>query len=429
MSSRIRKVSAREILDSRGFPTVEVDVQLADGSLGRAAVPSGASTGSHEALELRDGGPRYQGKGVLKAVHNIQMLSPKVVGKSPDDLPALDDALIKLDGTPNKSRMGANALLGVSMAVCRAGAVSAKLPLYAYIRKTYGLKRKGWLLPAPMLNIINGGKHADSGIDVQEFMIVPVGLPDYSRALRAASEIYHHLKKILADRGHVVSVGDEGGFAPKIRTHDEVLETIMAAIRAAGYRPGRDIAIALDSAATEFFSGGKYNFEGRKLSSAELTAVYEKWAAKYPVISYEDPLAEDDWDGWLRLTQRLGNKIRVVGDDLFVTNPLRLERGITSGTANAILIKLNQIGTVTETVRVIERAQQAGYSAIVSHRSGETEDSFIADLAVAVNAGAIKTGAPCRSERLAKYNQLLRIEAALGSKAEYARGLSFRRGR
>jgi len=421
---KIKKIIAREILDSRGFPTVEVDVALADGTVGRAAVPSGASTGTHEALELRDGGKRYLGKGVQKAVANVGKIAPRLAGKDAEDLPALDDIMLKLDGTENKTRLGANAILGVSMAAARAGAAANNLPLYVWLRKVYGIKDREFIIPAPMLNIVNGGKHADSGIDVQEFMIVPVGLPRFSEALRAASEVYHNLKKILASRGYTVSVGDEGGFAPKIPKHDDVLKTIMQGIKNAGYSD-RQICLALDSAASEFYSDGAYKFEGKKRDAAEMTSIYAGWAKKYPVISYEDPLAEDDWDGWKHFTAHLGDKVRIIGDDLFVTNPERVYRGINEGAANAVLIKLNQIGSVTETMNVIKMAHDANYATVISHRSGETEDAFIADLAVAVNAGAIKTGAPCRSERLCKYNQLLRIEAELGAKARYAKGGAF----
>ncbi len=426
MNTKIKKISAREILDSRGFPTVEADILLADGSIGRAAVPSGASTGTHEALELRDGGARYKGKGVTKAVNNIhKYIAPRLAGLKADEPARLDEIMLAADATASKSKLGANAILAVSMAACRAGAVSYRLPLYEYLRKAYGLKSRDYLLPAPMLNIINGGKHADSGIDVQEFMIVPAGASSFSEAMRMACEVYHTLKSIIAKKGYTVSVGDEGGFAPKIPRHDEVLKTIMEAINGAGYDSGK-ISIALDSAASEFYKDGKYQFENSPLDAREMTSRYAVWADKYPVISYEDPLAEDDWDGWRYLTGKLGSKMRIVGDDIFVTNPQRLERGIASGAANAILIKLNQIGSVTETINVIQKAHKAGYAAVISHRSGETEDSFIADLAVATNAGAIKTGAPCRSERLCKYNQLMRIEGELGKKARYAKNTAFR---
>lgn len=423
MAAKIKKVFAREILDSRGFPTVEAEVLLSDGSTGRAAVPSGASTGTHEALELRDGGTRFLGKGVLRAVKNVDKLAAKVTGLS--DIARVDQVMLACDGSDNKSRLGANAILGVSMASCRAFAAHHDMTLYSYLRKAFALKYKDYLLPAPMLNIINGGKHADSGIDVQEFMIVPTGAPKFSEALRKACEVYQHLKKLLASQGYTVSVGDEGGFAPKIRKHDDVLKTIMTAIKNAGYSD-KDITLALDAAASEFFAEGKYQFEGRKLDAESMVAIYGDWAARYPLISFEDPLAEDDWQGFALMTAELGKKARIVGDDLFVTNPVRLARGIENGVGNAILIKLNQIGSVSETVNVIEQAHEAGYTAIVSHRSGETEDSFIADLAVATNAGAIKTGAPCRSERLCKYNQLLRIEGELGSKARYAKDSAFK---
>ncbi|MFA6583488.1 MAG: phosphopyruvate hydratase, partial [Elusimicrobiaceae bacterium] len=333
--------------------------------------------------------------------------------------------MIAFDGTENKSRLGANALLGVSMAALRVGAESRKVPLYEHIRKVYGLKETEYIIPAPMLNIVNGGRHADSGLDVQEFMVVPTGAAKFSDALRKATEVYHNLKKILAGRKMTVSVGDEGGFAPHIRKHDEVLETIMEAVETAGYC-GDEIKIAIDAAASEFYSGGKYKFEGKSVDAKKMTAIYTGWAKRFPVISLEDPLSEDDWEGWQYLTGRLGDKITIVGDDLFVTNPGRLETGIKSNAANAILIKLNQIGTVTETVDVIAAAHKAKYNCVISHRSGETEDSFIADLAVATNAGAIKTGAPCRSERLCKYNQLLRIEEELGRKAQYAQGRVFK---
>ncbi len=421
---KIKNIIGREILDSRGFPTVEVDVILADGTSASAAVPSGASTGTHEALELRDGGKRYLGKGVQKAVANVGKIAAKLAGKDAEDLPALDELMIKLDGTPNKSKLGANAILGVSMAAARASANANKLPLYVWLRKVYGIKSKDFVLPAPMLNIVNGGKHADSGIDVQEFMIVPVGVSKFSEAMRAASEVYHNLKKILAAEGHTISVGDEGGFAPKIAKHEDVLKTILRGVKAAGYSE-KQVSLALDSAASEFYSDGAYQFEKKARTAEAMTAIYAGWANKYPIVSFEDPLAEDDWNGWKHFTAHLGDRVRVIGDDLFVTNPDRLYRGINEGAANAILIKLNQIGSVTETMRVIKMAQDAGYSTVISHRSGETEDPFIADLAVATNAGAIKTGAPCRSERLCKYNRLLRIEGELGAKAKYAKASAF----
>ena len=425
MDAKIKKITAREILDSRGFPTVEADITLTDGSFGRAAVPSGASTGTHEALEMRDGGKRYLGKGVVKAVENVnKAIAAEITGLKADQI-KIDEMMIELDGTQMKTKLGANAILSVSMALARAGAASAKLPLYAYIRKAYGLKHKDYLIPTPMMNIINGGRHADSGINIQEFMIVPTGAASFSDGIRMGCEIYHTLKKILAKAGYTTAVGDEGGFAPKIFTHEAVLETICNAIKEAGYT-FKEGQIALDSAASEFFQNDRYVFEGSNLTYQDLTSKYSEWRKHFPVISYEDPLAEDDWDGWSHLSKHLAKKVRVIGDDLFVTNPERLKKGLEEDVANAILIKLNQIGSLTETVRVIEMAHKADYATVISHRSGETEDSFIADLAVATNAGAIKTGAPCRSERLAKYNQLLRIEEELGKKARYARDFAFK---
>lgn len=426
MDAKIKKIVSREILDSRGYPTIETDVYLSDGSFGRAAVPSGASTGSNEALELRDGGKRFIGKGVQKAVENVHKhIFPEIVDMKACDQQKIDDMMIKLDGTQNKTKLGANAILSVSMALARACAASNKMPLYAYIRKAYGLKHKDYLIPTPMLNIINGGKHADSGLSVQEFMIVPAGAKKFSEAIRMSSEIYHTLKKILAKGGYTVAVGDEGGFAPKIFTHEAVLETIMNAIKEAGYS-SKDVQIALDSAASEFYKEGKYIFEGSNMDYEGLSSKYMEWKKHFPIISYEDPLSEFDWEGWDYLTKHLGKKMRLVGDDIFVTNPHIFEKGIQEHVANAILIKLNQIGSLSETIKVINMAHAAGYSAVISHRSGETEDSFIADLAVATNAGAIKTGAPCRSERLAKYNQLLRIEQELGAKAKYAGNHAFK---
>lgn len=426
MDIKIKKIFSREILDSRGFPTVETDVYLSDGSFGRAAVPSGASTGSNEALELRDGDKRYGGKGVLKAVNNVNTtISKALVGIKATEQQKIDKIMIDLDGTQNKSKLGANAILSVSMAVARACALATKMPLYAYIRKTYGLKEKDYLIPTPMLNIINGGKHADSGLSVQEFMIVPVGAQSFKDAIRMASEVYHNLKKILVSKGYTVSVGDEGGFAPKIFTHEAVLETIMEAVSKAGYTQ-REIKIGIDSAASEFYKDGKYIFEGSAMSSKELSAKYEEWRKYFPIISYEDPLAEYDWEGWQSFTKMMGKKLRIIGDDIFVTNPIIFEKGITEDVANAILIKLNQIGSLTETIEVINMAKKNGYSTVISHRSGETEDNFIADLAVAVNAGAIKTGAPCRSERLSKYNQLIRIEEELGKKSKYSGDIAFK---
>lgn len=421
MDAKIKKVVAREILDSRGFPTVECDVYLSDGSFGRAAVPSGASTGSNEALELRDGDPkRYMGKGVLKAVENVNTLIAKaIVNLKISDLPKIDKTMIELDGTSNKSRLGANAILSVSMACARAGAQAYDMPLYLYLRKVYGIKDKDFYLPTPMLNIINGGKHADSGLAIQEFMIVPCGAQRFQDAIRMASEVYHSLKKILASKGYTVSVGDEGGFAPKIFTHEAVLETLMEAISKAGYT-SKVIKLALDSAASEFYKEGKYLFEGSVVTSKDLISKYDEWRRYFPIISFEDPLSEHDWEGWQMMTKMMGKKVRLIGDDIFVTNPRIFSEGISQGIANGILIKLNQIGTVSETVEVINIAKKNGYAAIVSHRSGETEDSFIADFVVAMNLKAIKTGAPARSERLSKYNQLIRIEEELGKKARYA---------
>ncbi|MDR0734136.1 MAG: phosphopyruvate hydratase [Elusimicrobiota bacterium] len=421
---KIVSVKAREILDSRGLPTVQAEVRLAGGITGVAAVPSGASTGSHEAVELRDGGKRYNGKGVLNAVKNVSKIEKILLGKEPANIRAIDAAMAALDGTPNKGRLGANAILAVSMAVLRAGAAAAGKPLYQYIRQVYKIKEKDYLLPAPMLNIINGGKHADSGLDVQEFMIVPTAAPSFKEALRAACEVYHALKKILAKKGMVTAVGDEGGFAPKIARHEDVIKTILAAAKEAGYD---NISLALDAAASEFYKNGKYIFEGKARTAGEMTKIYAAWAAKYPLVSTEDPLHEDDWAGWRHYTEKLGKKINIVGDDLFVTNKTRLQQGIAQKAANSILIKLNQIGTVTETADVIAAAKAAGYTAIISHRSGETEDAFIADLAVATNAGAIKTGAPCRSERTAKYNRLLVIEEELGRAAKYAKNKVFKK--
>jgi enolase len=421
---KIVSVKAREILDSRGWPTVQAEVRLAGGVSGAAAVPSGASTGSHEAVELRDGGKRYNGKGVLNAVKNVAKIEKILLGKDAADIRAIDEAMAALDGTPNKGKLGANAILAVSMAVLRAGAVAAGKPLYQYIRQVYKIKQKDYLLPAPMLNIVNGGKHADSGLDVQEFMIVPAAASSFKEALRAACEVYHALKKILAKKGMVTAVGDEGGFAPKIAKHEDVIKTILAAAKEAGYN---NISLALDAAASEFYKNGKYIFEGKARTAEEMTKIYAAWAAKYPLVSTEDPLHEDDWDGWRHYTAKLGKKINIVGDDLFVTNKARLQQGIKQKAANSILIKLNQIGTVTETVDVIAAAAAAGYTAIISHRSGETEDAFIADLAVATNAGAIKTGAPCRSERTAKYNRLLVIEEELGKAAKYAKNKVFKK--
>lgn len=426
--AKIKFVTAREIIDSRGLPTLEAEVALTDGSVGRASVPSGASTGDHEAVELRDGdAARFHGKGVAKAVANaIKVLGPAVKGLKADDQGGADARLIAADGTPNKGKLGANAILGVSMAVSRAAAASRKRPLYEHLRTVFGIKYKEWLLPAPMLNVVNGGKHADSGLDVQEFMIVPTGAASFPEALRLGCEAYQTLKKLLHERGHSTAVGDEGGFAPHLKSHEAVLDTIQEALKLSG--GAGKFRMSLDCAASEYHESGAYRFEGRALSTAAMTDRYAAWIKTYGLLSIEDPLDEDDWAGWKAMTGRLGSKLRIIGDDLFVTNTARLERGIAEGSANAILIKLNQIGTVTETVQAVLRAHAARFTAIISHRSGETEDPYIADLAVALNAGAIKTGAPCRSERLCKYNQLLRIHGALGRKARYAGGRSFGAG-
>jgi enolase len=414
----IEDIFAREILDSRGNPTVEVDVVLEDGTLGRAAVPSGASTGAHEAVELRDDEQaRFMGKGVRKAVENVNCeIGPELVGSSALDQVEIDHAMIALDGTPNKGRFGANAILGVSMAVAKAAAASAGMPLYQYLGG-FNAKR----LPVPMMNILNGGKHADNNVDIQEFMAMPIGASSFSDALRMTVEVYHSLKSVLKSRNLSTSIGDEGGFAPNLKSNEDAIEVILAAIEKAGYEPGRQIAIALDPAATEFFKGGKYHLEGegKVLSPEEMVEFYVKLVEKYPIVSIEDGLAEDDWTGWKLLTDKIGSRVQIVGDDLFVTNTERLARGINSGTANSILIKVNQIGTLTETFDAIEMAKRAGYTAVISHRSGETEDSTIADIAVAVNAGQIKTGAPARTDRVAKYNQLLRIEEMLGESAQF----------
>jgi enolase len=416
-------VVARQILDSRCFPTVEVEVTLEDGTIGRAAVPSGASTGIFEAVELRDGDKtKYNGKGVLKAVENVNnVIAPELIGMNIFDQVAIDKAMIALDGTPNKGNLGANAILGVSLAAAQAAANYLGLPLYQYIG---GVNAK--TLPVPMMNIINGGKHADNNVDFQEFMIMPVGAATFSDALRMSAEVYHSLKSALKARKYETGVGDEGGFAPNLKSNEEAVTVILEAIEKAGYVPGKDIYIALDVASSELYKeDGKYHLEGegKVLTPAEMVDFYVDLANKYPIISIEDGMAEDDWEGWKLLTEKLGGKIQLVGDDLFVTNTERLERGIKTGTANSILIKLNQIGTLTETLNAIEMAARAGYTAVVSHRSGETEDTTIADLVVATNSGQIKTGAPARSERVAKYNQLLRIEEELGDMAEY-RGLN-----
>jgi enolase len=412
----ITEILAREILDSRGNPTVEVDVILENGALGRAAVPSGASTGTYEAVELRDNDPqRYLGKGVLKAVENInKSIAPEIIGLDATDQVALDMALIALDGTPNKGKLGANAILGVSMACAKAAAQSAGMLLYRYLG---GCKARQ--LPVPMMNILNGGKHADNNIDIQEFMIMPIGTNSFAGALRIGTEVFHNLKKALSQRGLSTAVGDEGGFAPHLSSSEEALALIVEAIKAAGYRPGEDVALALDPAATEFSKDGRYMLEGRTLTSAEMVEFYTSLVDKYYILSIEDGLAEDDWEGWQELTRRLAGRVQIVGDDIYVTNTELLEKGIQMGVANSILIKVNQIGTLTQTLAAIEMAKQAGYTAVISHRSGETEDTMIADLAVAVNAGLIKAGAPSRTERVAKYNRLLRIEENLGEGALY----------
>jgi len=420
----IEEVVAREVLDSRGNPTVEVEVLLSGGAVGLAMVPSGASTGVHEAVELRDGDMgRYGGKGVLKAVDNVNsLIADELWGFDALDQVALDETLIELDGTPNKGRLGANAILGVSLAAARAAAQAVGLPLYRYIG---GVSAQ--TLPVPMMNILNGGKHAVDGPDLQEFMAMPVGAPSFAEALRWGAETYHALKKVLKDRGYSTGVGDEGGFAPSLKSNEEAVELIIEAIQKAGYEPGKDIFVALDPAASEVFEDGHYLLkkEGRTLSGEQMVDFYEDWVAKYPIISIEDGLAEDDWDTWILMRQRLGNRLQIVGDDLLVTNVERLRLGIERRAANSILIKLNQIGTLTETLAAIEMAKRAGWTAVVSHRSGETEDTTIADLVVATNAGQIKTGAPCRSDRVAKFNQLLRIEEELGSMAVYAGNEAF----
>jgi len=420
VATTIVALAAREILDSRGKPTVEVDVKLEGGAVGRAAVPSGASTGAHEALELRDGDKkRYRGAGVLKALANVRgPLAKAVSGLDARDQGKVDAALLAADGDPLKKNLGANAILAVSMASARAGAVSEGVPLYRWLGGAAAN-----LLPVPFMNVLNGGQHAVGGVDFQEFMLAPVGLPTFSEALRAGAECYHVLREILHEKGLSVNVGDEGGFAPALRRNEDAPELLVRAIEKAGYRPGDDIVLALDPATTELFSSGTYDLArttGEKKSSDEMVALWDDWCARYPIVSIEDGLAEDDWDGWAKLTAKLGKKILLVGDDLFVTQKARLERGIAAGVANAILVKLNQVGSVSETLETMTVARNAGYAQMVSHRSGETEDVFIADLVVATGAGKIKTGAPARSERVAKYNQLLRIEEELGAAARYA---------
>ncbi|UUW87106.1 phosphopyruvate hydratase [Pimelobacter simplex] len=419
----IEAVGAREILDSRGNPTVEVEVLLDDGSFARAAVPSGASTGAFEAVELRDGGDRYVGKGVHKAVDAvIQTLGPAIEGLDAADQRLIDQTLLEVDGTPNKAQVGANAILGVSLAVARAAADSADLPLYRYVGGP-----NAHLLPVPMMNILNGGAHADTNVDIQEFMIAPIGAPTFREALRVGAEVYHALKSVLKDKGLATGVGDEGGFAPDLPSNRAALDLIAEAVAKAGYELGKDVVLALDVAASEFYEDGGYQFEGAKKSAAEMIAYYADLVANYPIVSIEDPLNEDDWDGWKAITDELGTQTQLVGDDLFVTNVERLQRGITGGQANAMLVKVNQIGSLTETLDAVELAHRSGFRNMMSHRSGETEDTTIADLAVATNCGQIKTGAPARSERVAKYNQLLRIEDELGDAARYAGAAAFPR--
>ncbi|MFP3465915.1 phosphopyruvate hydratase [Leifsonia sp. SIMBA_070] len=420
----IEAVGAREILDSRGNPTVEVEVLLEDGTVSRAAVPSGASTGAFEAYELRDGDSgRYQGKGVEKAVDAVlDEIGPEIEGFDAADQRLVDEAMITLDGTDNKKRLGANAILGVSLAVAKAAADSADLPLFRYLGGP-----NAHVLPVPMMNIINGGAHADTGVDIQEFMVLPLGAETYSEGLRWGVETYHSLKALLKSKGLNTGLGDEGGFAPELEHNRAALDLISEAIEKAGFTVGRDIALGLDVASTEFFENGVYRFEGQERTAAEMSAYYQELAANYPLVSIEDPLAEDDWEGWAHLTAELGTKLQLVGDDLFVTNPKRLAQGITAKAANSILVKVNQIGTLTETLDAVSLAQRSGMTAVLSHRSGETEDTTIADLAVATNAGQIKTGAPARSERVAKYNQLLRIEEELGDAAVYAGRSAFPR--
>ena len=416
--SEIEHVHARQILDSRGNPTVEVDVRLVSGASGRAAVPSGASTGTREALELRDGGPSFGGKGVGRAIENVNgEIAAAAIGLDADDQRGLDDTLIALDGTDGKTRLGANAILGVSMAAVRAAAADAREPLWRYLGGA-----EASLLPVPTMNVLNGGVHADNPVDFQEFMIAPVGAGSFAQAIQMGAEVYHELQRTLRSRGLGTAVGDEGGFAPALPSNEAPLELLVSAIAAAGYRPGEDLAICLDPAASEFFKEGRYELAGerRSLSSAEMVDYWSEITERYPVVSLEDGMAEQDWDGWRHLTERLGSHLQLVGDDIFVTNPAILREGIERGVANSILIKLNQIGTLTETLDTIELAREAGYRAVISHRSGETEDTFIADLVVATGVGQIKTGAPARSERVAKYNQLLRIEEELGARARYA---------
>ncbi|TKK88185.1 phosphopyruvate hydratase [Herbidospora galbida] len=419
----IEAVHAREILDSRGNPTVEVEVLLEDGSTGRAAVPSGASTGQFEAVELRDGGSRYKGKGVEKAVLAVtDEIQDEILGIDAEEQRIIDQVMIDLDGTPNKARLGANAILGVSLAVAKAAAESSDLQLFRYVGGP-----NAHVLPVPMMNILNGGAHADSNVDIQEFMIAPIGAATFSEAVRIGAETYHSLKSVLKERGYATGLGDEGGFAPNLPSNRDALDLILVAIEKAGFTPGTDIALALDVAATEFHKDGVYTIDGKGLSAEELAAYYEDLVRSYPLVSIEDPFDEEDWTGWKTLTDTVGGKVQIVGDDLFVTNPERLQRGIDSATANALLVKVNQIGTLSETLDAVDLAHRSGYRCMMSHRSGETEDVTIADLAVAVNAGQIKTGAPARSDRVAKYNQLLRIEELLDDAARYAGRKAFPR--
>jgi len=419
----IEALAAREILDSRGNPTVEVEVLLDDGSIGRAAVPSGASTGKFEAVEKRDGGDRYGGRGVEAAVAAVEdQIAPDLIGHEATEQRLVDQVLIDLDATPEKSRLGANAILGVSLAVARAAADASDLPLFRYVGGS-----QAHLLPVPMMNILNGGAHADTNVDIQEFMVAPIGATTFREALRVGAEVYHALKAVLKGRGLATGLGDEGGFAPDLPANREALDLIMEAIGKAGYTPGGDVALALDVAATEFFADGSYRFEGGARSADELIGYYDELLASYPIVSIEDPLAEDDWEGWKHITAVLGGRVQLVGDDLFVTNPQRLARGVAEQAANALLVKVNQIGTLSETLDAVSLAHRSGYACMMSHRSGETEDTTIADLAVATNCGQIKTGAPARSERVAKYNQLLRIEEELDDAARYAGNVAFPR--
>jgi len=421
--SLIKSITAREILDSRGNPTVEVEVRLDDKSMARAAVPSGASTGAFEAAELRDGGKRYLGKGVENAVKNIvEKIAPVVIGLDALDQKVIDEKMINLDGSKNKSNLGANAILGVSLAVARAAAISTGQSLFKYIGKA-----EGKTLPVPMMNILNGGAHADTNVDIQEFMVAPIGAPTFKESLRWGAEIYHSLKSVLKGKGLATSIGDEGGFAPDLASNRAALDLILQAIESAGFKAGVDIGLAMDVAATEFFENGKYKFEGKELTAEQMINYYRELVTSYPLLSIEDPLDEDDWDGWRNLTAQLGEKIQIVGDDLFVTNPERLQRGIESKSANALLVKVNQIGTLSETIAAVTLAHKNNFKSMMSHRSGETEDTTIADLAVALNCGQIKTGAPARSERVAKYNQLLRIEEELAAAAVYAGRSAFPR--